>query len=432
MIESIPPVTHDLYTLFRGLGVALALGLLIGVERGWKSRTAAEGSRAAGLRTFGLIGLLGGLWGLLANALGVTLLGFAFLALAALLVSAYLITARQRTDVSVTTPVAALVTFALGALAVYGYEVVAAAGAVVTATLLGFKPVLHHWLERIEEQELYAVLKLLLISVVLLPVLPDHGYGPWQVLNPYEIWWMVVLIAGISFVGYFAVKIAGVNLGIVLTGLFGGLASSTATTLNFARLGARNPGLARLLATGVVASAGTMFPRMLLVAFIVNRDLALTLAWPLGLMGATCYLAALWLWERQTHAAKSSELEIANPFELKTALQFGALLAVVILLAKAAGHWLGHAGIYLLALISGIGDVDAINVSLGRMAPQDLTLSVAGGAIVLAAVSNTVTKALLAFAVGGTGLGLRVGAAFIATLAAGAVGLFLAGIKPWP
>ena len=173
------------------LGLALALGLLVGVERGWQERGAAEGSRIAGIRTFGLIGLLGGLWQLLAGGAGDVLLGLAFLAFALLMVIAHAAEARVSNDYGVTTLVATLITFVLGALSVRGQQGVAASGAVVTAVILSLKPMLHHWLERIEPNELAAALKLLLISVVILPVLPDQGFGPWQALNPYELWWLV-------------------------------------------------------------------------------------------------------------------------------------------------------------------------------------------------------------------------------------------------
>ncbi|MCW8928485.1 MAG: MgtC/SapB family protein, partial [Gammaproteobacteria bacterium] len=214
--------------LFERLAVALAIGLLIGIERGWHEREAGEGRRIAGLRTFGIIGLLGAVSGLLADELGELLLAATFIAFAALVIAAHVLESREDRDFGMTTPVAALLTFTLGTLAALGYTAVAGATAVVTATLLGLKPLLHRWIEQMEQRELYAIFKMLMISVVLLPILPNQGYGPWQALNPYEIWWMVVLIAGISFAGYFAVKIAGSRRGLVITGLFGGLASSTA------------------------------------------------------------------------------------------------------------------------------------------------------------------------------------------------------------
>lgn len=407
--------------MFIGLGLALAAGLLIGIERGWQVRSAAEGSRIAGVRTFGLIGFLGGLCALLADAAGELLLGIGFAAFAALIILAHLLDKRTDREHGITTIVAAMITFVLGAAAVLDYRIVAASGAVVTATLLSLKPVLHRWLQQIEPQELYATLKLLLISVVLLPVLPNRGYGPWpwEALNPYEIWWLVVLIAGISFVGYFAMKIAGTGRGIMLTGLFGGLVSSTAVTLNFARLG-KDGTLQTVLAAGILASAGTMFPRIALEVAVVNSQLLPLVLMPMAAMTALAYASAAWLWHRRSATTDEVGVPLRNPFQLAPALQFGALLVAVMLLAEALRAWLGETGIYLLAAVSGLSDVDAITLSLSRMARTDLAAEVAARGIVLAAIVNTLVKGALVFIVAGPGMGWRVGVAALLTVAAGA------------
>jgi len=408
------------------LGIALALGLLIGSERGWQGREQAEGARIAGVRTFGLIALLGALWALLADLLGEVVLGFAFVAFTAVIIIAYRQETEDTRDYGTTTVVAALLTFALGALTMLGEATIAAIIAVVSTTVLSLKPALHHALEQLERRELYAALKLLLISVVLLPVLPNRGYGPWQALNPYEVWWLVVLIATISFAGYFAVKIAGARLGIVLTGLFGGIASSTAVTLNFARLGRDNRTAQALLAAGVIVAATTMFPRILLEVAVVNRELLPRLLAPMGAMAATGYLVVFWLWRRQRHQEHTPELAINNPFELLPALKFGLLLAGVMLLSKAFQNWFGDAGLYLLAAISGLSDVDAITLSMARLSSRgEVAETVAVQAIVLAAVVNTGVKgALVALLCGGT-MAWRVAVAFLLTVASGGAAILL-------
>ncbi|MDA3868366.1 MAG: DUF4010 domain-containing protein, partial [Gammaproteobacteria bacterium] len=259
---------------FYCLSVSLAIGLLIGTERGWKAREAKEGERIAGVRTYGLIGLLGGGTSLLAAEFGVLALGLAFVGLAGALTTAYVVNrGNGERDIGITSLIAGLLTFTLGAVAAMGEVAIAAAFAVVTTLLLSYKPVLHRWVRVLEAEELRATIKLLLISVVLLPILPNQGYGPWQVLNPYTLWWMVVLIAAISFVGYFAIKIAGARRGIIFTGLFGGLASSTALTLHFSRLSHRNKALESIRAMGILLACGTMFPRMLLVASVIHPEL---------------------------------------------------------------------------------------------------------------------------------------------------------------
>jgi uncharacterized membrane protein (DUF4010 family) len=407
--------------LFMRLGIALAVGLLIGVERGWQQRGAAEGQRIAGLRTFGLIGLLGGLWGLVARHLGDMLLGFGFLAVAALMITAYSLNRQGDRNHGVTSVVAALVTFTLGALAVRGYQHVAAAAAVVTAVLLSLKAVLHGWLQRLEKVELQGALLLLLISVVLLPVLPNRGYGPWQALNPYEIWWMVVLIAGISFAGYVAIKLAGTRRGILLTGFLGGLVSSTVTTLDLSRLG-RRANLQAVAAVGVLAACATMFPRIAVEVAVINAALLRQTGLPLLLMTLVTVGGALWLWHRAQGAtglpAKDEPVH-RNPFELEPALKFGLLLALVMFLAHLLQAWFGEAGVYLLAAVSGLSDVDAITLSLSRLARTDLAAVTAARAIILAAVVNTGVKGALVLLLAGGGMGRKVAPVLIVTMLVG-------------
>lgn len=401
------------------LGIALALGLLIGIERGWTERSAEEGRRIAGIRTFGLLGLLGGLWALLAEDMGEILLGISFLALTAILVAGYWRERQVDQDSGITTLVAALVTFALGALAVRGQIHIAISGAVITVALLSLKPILHGWLRRLEPEEFYAGIKLLLISVVLLPVLPNQGYGPWQAINPYQVWWMVVLIAGLSFAGYLAMKLVGTERGILLTGVFGGMVSSTATTLTFSRL-ARQLNMGRLLSVGVLVASTTMFPRILIEVSIINPALLPHLALPLGLITLVATVYTAWLWFRVDETCNATTLRLKNPLQLTSALQFGLLLAAIMLLAEAFRTWLGETGIYLLAAVSGIADVDAITLSLANMARADLAADVASRAILLAALVNTLVKGVLVFVIAGGSMAKYFAPGLILMLATGA------------
>jgi len=405
--------------LFLDLGLALAIGLLIGVERGWKTREAEEGGRFAGLRTFGLIGLLGGVWGLIAREVDPVLLGFALLGFTGLMGLGYYLGVQRDRDYGFTTEAAALVAFALGALVQLGHPAAAAAMAVVTVTLLSFKVVVHGWLRRLEPQELHATLQLLLISVVLLPILPDRGYGPWQALNPYIIWWMVVLIAAISLFGYFAVKIAGPDRGILFTSAFGGLAASTAVTLSLARMGRENADLQPLLAAGVLLASSTMFPRLLLVVAAVNPALLPTLLVPVGVMALVGYVAALLLWRNATRLP--ARVRLAHPFELATAMKFGAVLALVMLLSVALREWYGDLGVYLLAAASGIADVDAITLSLAGMVPGTLLAGVAAYGIVIAALVNTTVKGLLVVFIAGGSMARRTALAVTAVVLSGMI-----------
>jgi len=418
-------MSEEQQILYR-LGAALAIGLLIGVERGWHEREAKEGARIAGVRTYGLVGLLGGGMALIAEKFGALVMGLAFVALAGLLAAVYVENLRRgRSDVGITSLVAALLTFALGALAAMGEVVIAAASAVLTTLLLGYKPQLHRWVNALEGEELRAGIKLLLISVVLLPVLPNRGFGPWEALNPYAIWWMVVLVAGISFVGYFAVKIGGAARGTVFTGLAGGLASSTAVTLHFSRLAVRDPALAPVLATGVLLACGTMFPRMLLVASLLNRELFESLLVPAAVMAACVYAPALVFLHRQARVQPYSASPLKNPLELKTALAFGALLALIMLLGKALQNFSGDAGVLALAAASGIADVDAITLSLARMSGEDLGLPTAALGVVIAGSVNSLVKGAMAGMIGGRVMGLRVASPLAAAAGAGLLAAWL-------
>lgn len=407
-----------------GLAVALMVGLLLGAERGWTHREIREGGRMAGLRTFGVIGLLGGVCGLLSVRFGGAVFGLAFFALAAMLLAAHFLESREDSDRGVTSVAAALLVFALGGLSAAGEPGLAAAAAVVAALLLSYKIVLHDWLDRLERIELQAVLKLLLISVVVLPLLPDQGYGPWQALNPYAIWWMVVLIASISSAGYFAVQIGGPRHGTLFTGMFGGLASSTAVTLQFARAARREPASAELLSTAILLACGTMFPRMFLVASVLNPALFKPLLLPAVAMATVVYLPAFWFWRATRREAVAMASPLKNPFELGPALAFGALLALVMLLGEALRHAFGDAGLLALAAASGITDVDAITLSLSRMSLGDVAVPVAVLGIVIAAAANTLAKAVLAAGVGGRAVGVRVGSILVASAFTGLVVAF--------
>jgi uncharacterized membrane protein (DUF4010 family) len=231
--------------------------------------------------------------------------------------------------VSVTGLVAALLTFCLGALAGMGEMAAASSTAVVATLLLGFKPELHGIIRRLERLELLATLRLLLISVVLLPVLPNAGFGPWQAFNPYRTWRMVVLVAGVSYVGYFAIRVFGEKRGLMMTALCGGLVSSTAVTVNLARHARDQTADPNLLAAGVATATAMMFPRMLVVVGAVSLPLAISLAKPLLTAGLLTLGSAIWFSLRgRTVSETDSDDEPGNPLDLKIALQFGLFLAL--------------------------------------------------------------------------------------------------------
>ncbi|MBY7972548.1 MgtC/SapB family protein [Vibrio fluvialis] len=406
--------------------VALLLGAIVGTQRGWVARNNVEGSRVAGIRTFSLVGLYGGLSAILAAHYSPLLLGFALLALVVLASIAFVLKQRKSQDISITGVVSLLVTFVLGSLAVSGEPVLAAAAAVITAVVLDNKKELHEALQKLQEYELDAALRLMLISVVMLPLLPNQSYGPWQALNPYEIWWMVVLIASISFLGYFAIKIGGAKRGVLFTSVFAGFSSSTALTLQFSNLSRDQPTISPLLASGILLCCGTMFPRLLIVASLINTELT-PILWPvIVVMMIGLYIPAWFIW-RSTDVDFNEDQSAnhKNPLALQSALWFGVILAIIMLLAHALSDWFGQAGTLALSAVSGITDVDAITLALGRQSTHSLDAYTAAMGIIIAASINTLVKMGMVISIGDRGLWVRVAPAMVLSVVAGAVTLLI-------
>jgi uncharacterized membrane protein (DUF4010 family) len=399
-------MTPDLNT-WLDLATALAIGLLIGAERGWSARDTQDTVLSAGIRTYGLVGLLGGLGTLLAGHFGVLAWLALLLALGVLITAAYLIGQRYEGDPGVTSEIALLLAFLLGSLALAHSRLLAGGCAVVVALLLSLKEPMHSALKRLTASELSGALKLLFISLVLLPALPNQGYGPWQVFNPYATWWMVVLIAGLGFAAYVAMRLVGTRHGLLLTALLGGLVSSTAMTLTLSRLHTQRE-LHALLAAGLLATSALMFPRVLLEVTAVNPSLLGELLWPLSAAALVYAGGALYWWRRAAIGEQqaSAEPPLKNPFELAPALRFALLLAAILLLVEVGRRELGDVGVYLVALLSGLTDVDAITLTLSRSALSELDHQVAVRGIALAVTSNSLIKGVLIAMIGGPRLAL--------------------------
>jgi uncharacterized membrane protein (DUF4010 family) len=418
--------TGEVPAIVPGLAAALVVGLVIGLQRGWSTRDQAEGSRVAGLRTFALIGLTGGALASLPPALGPWPLAAGLLALGMLMAVSYGEGVHRDGDLSATSAIAALLTGALGALAASGYAATALAAAVVAAVLLDYKSTLHRWLQRVEQAELRAGLQVLVLSVVVLPLLPDRGFGPGDVLNPYRLWWAVVLLAGLSLAGHVAMRVSGARRGLLWTGVLGGLASSTATTLALARQVRDDAGLLGPAAAGSLAACGVMFVRMLAIATALQPSLGRSAMWPLLAGAAVMFGAATWQWCVLDRGVRPEEVQEMAPFDLGTVLGYGTLLAAVGVLVQAGKAWLGAAGVYGVAALSGLVDVDAIVVSLARLHDRgtgDANTALPVLALSLAALSNTASKSLIAWAVGGRTFGLRIAGGGIAAAAAGAAAM---------
>ncbi|MEX2600692.1 MAG: MgtC/SapB family protein [Balneolaceae bacterium] len=382
----------ELETLLHLL-MALAVGLLIGIERGWSGGKEEEGDRVAGIRTFSLIGILGGVAAEVSELIGIWMFGVIFGSVTLLIIVSYVMESREKRDIGTTTAFAMMLTFLLASWAAYGHYITAFSVTAAVVTFLSLKPVLHKWVSTIETKEVYAGIKLLIISVVLLPLLPNQGYGPWESVNPYWIWWMVVLICSISFAGYFAIKYVGNQMGTLVTSIAGGLASSTAVTLSMAQF-ARQSEQKRIFMAGVLLASSIMFVRIMVEVLVVNPDLIYPLWIPLVVMFSCVIGGGVWLWGRRIRES-APDIELKNPFKLVTALKFGALLATILLLTSAMKEWFGDSGIYILAMLSGFADVDAITLSLSKLALDGLQREVATMGIILAASVNTLVKGFI-------------------------------------
>lgn len=409
-------------------GTALGLGLLLGFERQRKQRPNQE--EFAGARTFAMVALLGATAAHLQLTLQMSwALPVAFLAVAALTVTSFFITSNTE-NVGATTEMAALLTFGIGALCAAGETGLATALAVCTLLLLSMKTWSTETARHIEAADIEAILKFSIITVIVLPLLPNQVYGPepMNVLNPSKVWLMVVLISGLNFASYVLVKVVGQEHGIPLTGILGGLVSSTAVTLGFSQRSRHEPGQSSSFALGILMAWTVMFFRVLIAVAVINADLARRLSLGVGILGAVSLLSCAFLFTRRGSGEKGSVKSGSNPFELGEAVKFGLLFGLVTLIAKAAEVYLGSAGLYLAGAVAGLTDVDAIALSMANLADQDENLlGVAARTILIAVLSNTVTKTSMAVSVGAPELRKAILPFAVLLLVAGAGAVFLVG-----
>lgn len=409
-------------------GTALGLGLLLGFERQRAQRPNEE--QFAGVRTFALISLLGAT----ATHLQIDLqlpwmLPVAFLAVAALALASYVMTSREG-DVGATTEVSALMTFFIGALCAAGEATLATAIAVCALLMLSIKAWSAEAARHIEAADVEAVLKFSIITVIVLPLLPNQTYGPepLNVLNPFKVWLMVVLISGLNFASYVLVKVLGAEHGIGVTGLLGGLVSSTAVTLGFSQRSRHEPGLSASFALGILVAWTIMFFRVLIAVAVIDVDLARRLALGVGILGGVSLLFCAILFLSHRSDEKGSVKSGSNPFELGEAVKFGLLFGLVTLVAKAAEVHLGSTGLYIAGAVAGLTDVDAISLSMANLVGQQPDMiGVGARTILIAIMANTVTKTGMALSVGAPELRRRILPFAVLLLAAGVGAAVLVG-----
>lgn len=420
----------DLSLVFQKLGISLGLGLLVGLQR------ERVDSRLAGFRTFPLVTVLGTVSALLAADFGGWVVAAAWVGLAGLIVAGnFLLAHAEAPDPGQTTEVALLLMFAVGAYLAVGSAAVAVALGGGTAVLLHLKSQMHGLAERMGDRDFRAIIQFVLLSLVILPVLPDRTYGPYDVLNPRQVWWMVVLIVAISLGGYVATKLLSGSKGTALAGVLGGFVSSTATTVSFSRRSreeGRDTGegtgpVTRAAAVVILLAAAVVYVRVLVEVAVVARGAFLTMVPPLAVLLAVALGVAIVFWFGVRR--ESTEVpEPGNPTELRSALIFGGLYALVLLaVAAAKEHW-AESGLWVVSILSGLTDMDAITLSTSRLVGAGrLDPDLGWRLILVASLSNLVFKGAMVAALGSRKLAVRVAGLFALLLVAGGLLLLL-----WP
>ncbi len=421
----------DLAELLSRVGLAFGIGLLIGLERGWTTRDARPGTRAAGVRTFAISGLLGGVLGAIARDSESALsLGGGILLGAALLAFAGVITVFSRDESiasgksSATTAIAALLTFALGAYALLGDVHVAVGCAVAAAGVLILREGLHGWVAKISRIELESGLVLLAMTFIGLPIVPDRPVGPFGGVNLREVWVIAIVLASVSFAGYIAVKLLGERVGVLIAAAAGGLVSSTAVALANARRAAAGEGTPSLLAAGTALATAVSFVRVIAIVGVLKPPLALRVAPPLligALVAAGFALASTY----KLPVCKGAQTAVSfrNPFGFWSVLGIAASMGVLIMFGQLINEKFGAAGAIAGAATMGLFDVDAMTVSMSRLVPQPLDPQAATFAIFAGVASNTVSKAAIAAIIGRGWFAVQIGAVALACIVAGGLTL---------
>lgn len=404
-----------------GLIVAILGGAAVGVERQRSGHATGPDARLGGIRTFTLLGAIAGIAGYLITAGYVIPSAFLIAGGLAVIVASY-VRASTR-DIDATTEVAAIVVIGAGVLGGLGQLRLSAALTTVTVLLLAEKPRLHGMVSRLDEPTMLAAARFAVMSAVILPLLPEGPFGAGPGMRPRELWMLVLLFSGLSFVGFIAQRLAG-KAGYALTGLLGGLVSSTSVTLTFARLSHSHHPQAGALASGAVAASAVLFLRVAAAVAILNTALLPVLVQYLAAPFVTAVVSVL-LAFRSFDGSRAESTTLKNPLQFRSALEMALLFQVVLYAVFYIRDWIGEGGLLASGFVLGLTDVDALTLSMARSVSTGTTIDAASRAIAIGIVGNSVMKAGIAVVVGAGRFKWRAGAALLATAAAGAAALLL-------
>ena len=394
--------------------LSLGLGLLVGMQR------QSANSKTAGIRTFPLITLTGTICGFLAKEFDGWILAVGFIAIASLLVVANVIRAKEERDgIGITTEMAALLMYAIGAYLVFGEKIIAIVITGVVTVLLHFKTTLHGWVGKFGQDDLKAIMQFVLISMIILPVLPDATYDRYEALNPKDIWLMVVLIVGISLIGYFIYKFIGSKAGVFLGGILGGLISSTATTISYSRMARKAEAITKIAAFVILTASAVSLVRVMVEISVVAPSSFKAFVFPLGaeLLIMIVLVFVLFFRNRKEKTEMPAQ---TNPAELKGALIFALLYGGISFISALVKDNFGNEALYFVSIVSGLTDLDAITLSTAKMTEEkNIETSLGWRLILVATLSNLVFKGGMAMAMGNKQLGKVVGSLFAILIISG-------------
>lgn len=388
-------------TFLHGLIVSLSLGAIIGMVRQWADQQEHDGAEIAGIRTYGLWALVGCVAAYLSDFQSVVVFPVTMAVIAIFLIASNFVEKAPDRHLGLTSFTVALLTFFIGGLVYWGEFL---AGIVITAAimlLIATKPFFHDWTRRLTREDIYSIVQFAAVTGLILPLVPNQGYGYLNAFNPFSIWLMVVLISGLGFVGYVAMRLIGTKSGIALTGFAGGLASSTATTLALSRNSKADPALAPLLAVGIIIANTVMLARIAVIVAALHWDLFRQILVPFVLIALPGIAWTIWAVTRRKKETEVVTPQVKNPLSLKIAIKFALLYAVIVFLVKLTQEAGAEAGFIPIAFLSGLTDMDAISLSLANLVrDENILVTRAAQGIIIAALSNTLFKGAFALIAG--------------------------------
>jgi len=390
--------TYDeLFVIIQKLGIAILIGLLIGLERE-HSRTPGAKS-FAGIRTFPLITMYGFISAMISSYLNFAFY-FVFISSVIILVALSYFTTARGGRIGITTELSALMVFVLGSMIYWNFILIAAIVAVIMALFLSLKIQLHQFVEKVTAEDIFAVLKLSIVTIIIFPLLPERSFGPNNIINLRLIWMMVIFIALLSFLGYILTKYVGYKKGISVTSIFGGLVSSTALTFSFAKKSKENDSLSSNFGVGALIASTMVFPKVLLEIAVVNSELAKLAIVPILIFTVVGILLSVIMWKK-IKQIELTGIDLKNPFELKSALYFGLLFGAILLFSNVAQLNFGNRGSYLVSFISGLTNIDAITLTMAQLsAKNSIHQIVALNSIVIALFANLLFRGIIVIILG--------------------------------